>query len=126
MDASLFRAFLQEREYNSGWDIMHHAYSHGGYVLQFLEFFMARRFDQRHYRTFGDVQQILTVMKVPGKGLPWFNQLCQVSYNLYLLLHTQLKPRTKRSSAEDDVPMSRAARRELSYTVLYLYSAPSS
>ena len=125
MDASLFRAFLQEREYISGLDITQHACSHGGYALQFVEFFMALRADQRHHRTFGDVQQMLTVMKVTGKGLPWFNQLCQVSYNLYLLLHKQWKPRTKRSSAEADVPMSRAARRKLSYTSLCLYSAPS-
>ena len=47
---------------------------------------------------------MLTVMKVTGKGLPWFNQLCQVSYNLYLLLHKQWKPRTKRSGAQADVP----------------------
>ena len=103
---------------------MQHACSHGGYALQFVEFFMAVRADQRHYRTFGDVQQMLTVMKVTGKGLPWFNQLRQVSYNLYLLLHKQWKPRTKRSSAKADVPMYRAARPKLSYTGLCLYSAP--
>ena len=68
---------------------------------------------------------MFTVMKVTGKGLPWFNQLCQVSYNLYLLLHKQWKPHTKRSSAEPDVSMSRATRRKLSYTCLCLYSAPS-
>ena len=104
---------------------MQHACSHGGYALQFVEFFMALRADQHHYRTFGDVQQMLIVMKVTGKGLPWFNQLCQVSYNLYLLLHKQWKPRTKRSSAEADVPISRAARRKLSYTGLCLYGAPT-
>ena len=125
MDASLFRAFLQERDYSSGLDIMQHACSHGGYALQIVEFFMALRADQRHYQTFGDVQQMLTDMKETGKGLPWFNQLCQVSYNLYLLLHKQWKPHTKRSSAKADVPMSRAARRKLSYTGLCLYSAPS-
>ena len=116
MNASLFRAFLQEREYSSGLDIMQRACSRGGYALQCVEFFMALRADQRHYRIFGDVQQMLKVMKVTGKGLPWFNQLCQVSYNLYLLLHKQWKARTKRSSAQADVPMSPAARQKLSYT----------
>ena len=125
MDASLFRAFLQEREYGSGLDIMQHAYSHGGYAPQLVEFFMAPRDDQRHYRTFGDIQQMLTFMKVTGKGLPWFNQLCQVSYIIYLLLHKQWKLRTKLSSAEANVPMSRAARCKLYYTGLCLYSAPS-
>ena len=99
---------------------MQHAYSHGGYALQFFAFFMALRADQGDYRTFGDIQQMLTTMKVTGKGLPWFNQLCKVSYNLYLLLHKQWKPCTKRSSVEADVPMSRAARRKLSYTGLCL------
>ena len=125
MDASLFRAFLQEREYNSGSDIMQHACSHGGYALQFAEFFMAPRADQRHYWTFGDVPQMLTVMKVTGKRVPWFNQLCEVSYNLYLLLHKQWKPRTKRSLVEADVPMSRAAHGKLSYTGLCMCSAPN-
>ena len=104
---------------------MQHACSHCGYALQFFEFFLATRANQRHYRTFGDVQQMLTVMKVTRKGLPWFNQLCQVSYHLYLLLHKQWKPRTKRSSVEADVPMSLAPRRKLSYTGLCLSSAPS-
>ena len=67
---------------------------------------------------------MLTVMKVTGKGLPWFNQLCQVSYNLFVLLHKQWKPRTKRSFAEANVPMSRAAHSKLSYTGLCLHSAP--
>ena len=121
MDASLFRTFLQEREYSSGLDIMQHACSPSGYALQLVEFFMTLRADQSHYRTFGDIQHMLTVMKVTGKGLPWFNQLCQVSYNLFLLLHKQWKPSTKRSSADADVPMSRVARRKLCYTVLCLY-----
>ena len=125
MDASVFRAFLREREYSSGLDVMQQSYSHGGYALQFVKFFMALRAHQRHYRTFGDVQQMLTVMKVTGKVLPWFNQLCQVSYNLYLLLHKQWKPCTKRSFAKADVPMSRAAHCKLSYIGLCLYSAPS-
>ena len=125
MDASLFRAFLQEGEYSSRLEIMQHACTHGGYALRFVEFFMALRADERHYRTFRDIQHMLIVMKVTGKGLPWFNHLCQVSYNLLLLLHKQWKPRTKRSCAEADVSMSRAARRKLSYNGLCLYSAPS-
>ena len=125
MDASLFRAFLQERQYSSGLDIMQHACSHGGCALHSVKFFMAVRAHQRHYRTFGDVQQMLTVMKVTGKVLPWFNQLCQVSYSLYLLLHEQWKLRTKRSSAEADVSMPRAARHKLSCNGVCLYSALS-